>query len=131
MSLPTRETKKILVIDDTPTMRLIVTGMLEDLGFTQIAQAESADMGWDLIRSGKFDLILCDWNMPGKSGLELLRMIRSNSETAKFPLIMMTSNNDPVQIAEARAAGVSNYLVKPFGAMDLSERMNEAFLAHS
>ncbi len=129
--MPTRVNVKILVIDDTPTMRLIVTGMLEDLGFTQIAQAESADMGWELILSGKFDLILCDWNMPGKTGLELLRMIRANDKTSSLPIIMITSNNDPVQIAEARTAGVSNYLVKPFGAADLSQRINEAFLAHS
>jgi len=131
MSLPTRETKKILVIDDTPTMRLIVTGMLEDLGFTHVSQAESAEMAWDLINSEKFDLVLCDWNMPGRSGLEFLRSIRANTQTSSLPLVMMTSNNDPVQISEARAAGVSNYLVKPFGALDLSERVNEAFLAHS
>lgn len=111
-------------------MRLIVTGMLEDLGFDEISQAESSDLAWKLIQAEKFDIVLCDWNMPGRTGIELIRNIRAHAESARLPVLMMTSNNDPRQIAEARAAGVSSYLVKPFGPADLRDRLEEAFSAH-
>lgn len=131
MSRPPVDHRKILVIDDTPTMRLIVTGMLEDLGFQTVLQAESSDVAMKLIQTEAFDLVLCDWNMPGRTGIEFIRNLRAQPATASLPVLMMTSNNDPRQIAEARTAGVSSYLVKPFGPADLRDRLEEAFRAHS
>lgn len=124
------ETKKILVLDDTPTMRLIVTGMLHDLGFTNVLEAENADMALELVKNEGIAIVLADWNMPGRSGIEFLRQVRSVPATRNLPIVMMTSNNDPRQIEEARRAGVSSYLVKPFGMQDLLSRLEEASLAH-
>jgi two-component system chemotaxis response regulator CheY len=122
--------RKILIIDDTPTMRMIVTGMLNDLGFKDIVEAENADMALALVKRGDVAIGLLDWNLPGRSGIEFLRQIRAVDETKDVPMVMMTSNNDPKQIEEARRAGVSSYLVKPFGMADLLARLEEASLAH-
>ncbi len=122
--------RKILVIDDTPTMRLIVTGMLNDLGFADVVEAENADMAAELVKKGDVGVALVDWNLPGRSGIEFVRQIRSLAATRELPMVMMTSNNDPKQIEEARRAGVSSYLVKPFGMADLLARLEEASLAH-
>lgn len=123
--------RKILIIDDTPTMRMIVTGMLHDLGFVDVVEAENADMALELVKRGDVAIALVDWNLPGRSGIEFLRQIRGVSTTRELPTIMMTSNNDPKQIEEARRAGVSSYLVKPFGMADLLSRLEEASLAHA
>ncbi len=123
--------KKILVIDDTPTMRMIVTGMLGDLGFHDVLEAENSDMALDFLKKEKVAIVLADWNMPGKNGIEFLRQIRAVAATRALPVVMMTSNNDPRQIEEARRAGVSSYLVKPFGLPDLLSRLEEAAFAHS
>jgi two-component system, chemotaxis family, chemotaxis protein CheY len=120
--------RTILVIDDTPTMRMIVTGMLHDLGFTNVIEAENADMAFELVKKGGVAIALVDWNLPGRSGIEFLRQIRDMAETRDLPMVMMTSNNDPKQIEEARRAGVSSYLVKPFGMADLLSRLEEASL---
>jgi two-component system chemotaxis response regulator CheY len=118
--------KKILVMDDTPTMRMIVTGMLNDLGFREILEAENAEMAIEFIKQGSVAIVLADWNLPGKSGIEFLRQVRAIPATRGLPVVMMTSNNDPRQIEEARLAGVSSYLVKPFGKIDLLARLEEA-----
>ena len=123
--------KKILVMDDTPTMRMIVTGMLGDLGFQDVVEAENTEMALELMKTHTVAVVLADWNLPGKSGIEFLRQIRAVSATKHLPVIMMTSNNDPRQIEEARRAGVSSYLVKPFGMHDLLARLDEATLAHA
>jgi two-component system chemotaxis response regulator CheY len=123
--------RKILVIDDTPTMRMIVTGMLNDLGFVSVVEAENADMAVELVKQGDIAIALVDWNLPGRSGIEFLRQVRSIAAYRELPLVMMTSNNDPKQIEEARRAGVSSYLVKPFGMADLLARLDEASLAHA
>ncbi|MBC7386429.1 MAG: response regulator [Cryobacterium sp.] len=122
--------KRILVMDDTPTMRMIVTGMLNDLGFRDVLEAENTEMALSLMGNYPIAIILADWNLPGKSGIEFLRQIRAVPATRDLPVVMMTSNNDPSQIEEARRAGVSSYLVKPFGADDLLARLEEASLAH-
>lgn len=122
--------KKILVMDDTPTMRMIVAGMLADLGFTDVVEAENADMAVAIVSRGEVAVVLADWNMPGKSGIEFLREVRSVQKTRDLPVVMMTSNNDPRQIEEAKLAGVSSYLVKPFGRVDLLSRLEEAVGVH-
>ncbi|MBS1962957.1 MAG: response regulator [Bdellovibrionales bacterium] len=122
--------RKILIIDDTPTMRMIVTNMLNDLGFADVVEAENADMAFERVQAGDIAIALLDWNLPGRSGIEFLRQIRAFAATRELPIVMMTSNNDPKQIEEARRAGVSSYLVKPFGMPDLLLRMEEASVAH-
>jgi two-component system chemotaxis response regulator CheY len=118
--------KKILVMDDTPTMRMIVTGMLNDLGFRDVLEAENAEMALEFIKRDSVAIVLADWNLPGKTGIEFLRQVRAIPVTRDLPIVMMTSNNDPRQIEEARLAGVSSYLVKPFGKIDLLARLEEA-----
>jgi two-component system chemotaxis response regulator CheY len=118
--------KKILVMDDTPTMRMIVTGMLNDLGFRDVLEAENAEMALEFIKRDSVAIVLADWNLPGKTGIEFLRQVRAVPVTRDLPIVMMTSNNDPRQIEEARLAGVSSYLVKPFGKIDLLARLEEA-----
>lgn len=122
--------KKILVLDDTPTMRMIVTGMLHDLGFRDVLEAENTDMALDIVKRNRIAIVLADWNLPGKSGIEFLRQIRAIPATRELPVVMMTSNNEPQQIEEARRAGVSGYLVKPFGMPDLLARLEEATARH-
>lgn len=121
---------KILVLDDTPTMRIIVTGMLQDLGFEFLIQAENTHQAKGLLSSEKPDLILADWNMPGRTGIEFVRFLRSDEAFEHLPLVMMTANNDPEQIHEALIAGASSYLVKPFSAIDLRARIEEALRFH-
>jgi two-component system chemotaxis response regulator CheY len=127
---PAITSKRILVMDDTPTMRMIVAGMLADLGFSEVLEAENADMAIEIVRKGSVAVVLADWNMPGKSGIEFLREMRAVQKTRDLPVVMMTSNNDPRQIEEARLAGVSSYLVKPFGRADLLSRLEEAVGVH-
>ena len=116
---------RVLILDDLPTIRMIVTGMLEDKGFSNFIQVGSAEMAIKILQSETVDFILADWNLPGKSGIEFLRWIRAHREMQKLPFVMMTSNNDPRQIALAKKLGASGYLVKPFGANDLIEVINE------
>ncbi len=121
---------KILILDDTPTMRIIVSGMLEDLGFRSVVQAENTVQAKAVLFAEKPDLVLADWNMPGRTGIEFVRYLRSDEAFEHLPLVMMTANNDPEQIHEALIAGVSSYLVKPFSALDLKARIEEALRFH-
>lgn len=121
---------RALLLDDTPTMRLIVSGMLEELGYADVELAESAEQAWEFLTSQKFDLAIFDWNLPGKSGVDLLRQVRSRPTLVHLPVVMITSNNDSGHISEARAAGVSNYLVKPFSIEDLKLGIQEAERTH-
>lgn len=109
---------------------MIVTGMLNDLGFSDVVEAENVDMAFSLMKSCDIAAALVDWNLPGKSGIDFVRQLRAVAQTRSLPLVMMTSNNDPKQIEEARRAGVSSYLVKPFGSADLLARLDEASKAH-
>lgn len=121
---------RILILDDMPTIRMIVAGMLEDLGYENVFQAESAELGMKMLANEKFDLVLADWNLPGRNGIELLRWVRAQPNWDRLPFIMMTSNNDPRQISIAKKLGVSGYLVKPFGASDLIETIEDAIAHH-
>ncbi|MBC7691575.1 MAG: response regulator [Methylotenera sp.] len=129
---------KILVVDDMPAMRSIVSGMLEELGCRRVLQAEDAEIAWRLVQSAHspalndgrmdpFHLILSDWNMPGMSGVDLLRSLRGFAPTRKLPFLMMTAKNDQDHISEALRAGVSAYIVKPFSADQLGERISGIF----
>ncbi|MBY0470023.1 response regulator [bacterium] len=123
-------TLKILVVDDMPAMRSILRGMLEELGFKEIHEAEDGDLAWEMLQaaatepSGGFALVISDWNMPGMTGVDLLRALRSAKETRDIPFLMVTARGDQGHIAEATQAGVTDYVVKPFNAAQLGEKIS-------
>lgn len=112
---------RVLVADDSSTMRKIIIRALSGLGITDITEAENGDAAVNLFPTVPFDLVLTDWNMPGKTGLEVIQAIRAqNKET---PIIMITTEAEKRRVIEAIQAGVSDYLVKPFEADDLKQKV--------
>ncbi len=118
---------KILVVDDFSTMRRIVKNLLRDLGFTNIEEADDGNTGLPKLQSGKFDFLITDWNMPGMTGIELLKAVRADPNLAKLPVLMVTAESKREQIIEAAQAGVNGYVVKPFTATTLEEKINKIF----
>lgn len=116
---------KILIVDHMPTMRKLMRGVLEGIGFTEIAEAGDGTLGWEAISgaSEPFDLVLSEWNMPNCSGIDLLKRIRSDSSYHKTPFILVTAESAPEKITEAVRAGVSSFVVKPFTADALKEKL--------
>ncbi len=118
---------KILVVDDFPTMRRIIKNLLNDLGFEKVDEAEDGQMGLDKIRSGSFDLIVSDWNMPNMDGLTMLQHVRADPNFANLPVLMVTAEAKKENIVAAAKAGASGYVVKPFTAAVLEEKLNKIF----
>ena len=118
---------KILVVDDFPTMRRIIKNLLKQLGFQHIMEAEDGMNALDLLKEGSFDFVVTDWNMPGMSGLELLKAVRADAKLAALPVLMVTAESKREQIIEAAQAGVNGYIVKPFTAITLKEKIEKIF----
>jgi len=118
---------KILVVDDFPTMRRIIRNLLKDLGFENVDEAEDGQMGLDKIRNGSFDLIVSDWNMPNMDGLTMLQQIRADPNLSTLPVLMVTAEAKKENIVAAAKAGASGYVVKPFTAAVLEEKLNKIF----
>ncbi|NLZ12391.1 MAG: chemotaxis protein CheY [Alcaligenaceae bacterium] len=118
---------KILVVDDFPTMRRIIRNLLKDLGFENVDEAEDGQMGLDKIRNGNFDLIVSDWNMPNMDGLTMLQQIRADPNLSSLPVLMVTAEAKKENIVAAAKAGASGYVVKPFTAAVLEEKLNKIF----
>ncbi|MCD6150977.1 MAG: chemotaxis response regulator CheY [Deltaproteobacteria bacterium] len=118
---------KILIVDDFSTMRRIIKNILRQLGFTNVQEADDGVTAWPKIQSEPFDLIVTDWNMPKMSGLELLKAIRSDENLKDLPVLMVTAEALKENIIEAVKAGVSNYIVKPFTAETLQEKLQKIF----
>jgi two-component system, chemotaxis family, chemotaxis protein CheY len=118
---------KVLVVDDFATMRKIVRNILKQIGFEDIVEAEDGNAALHLIKNDKVGLVVTDWNMPNMSGLDLLREIRQNSKTANLPVLMVTAEGLKENVMEAVKAGVSNYVVKPFTAEVLQEKIETIF----
>jgi two-component system chemotaxis response regulator CheY len=118
---------KILVVDDFSTMRRIVRNLLGDLGYTNITEADDGKSAWPLLQAGSFDFVVTDWNMPGMTGIELLRSIRGDARIAKTPVLMVTAEAQREQIIEAAQAGVNGYIIKPFTAATLEDRLVKIF----
>lgn len=118
---------KILVVDDFPTMRRIIKNLLKDLGFENVDEAEDGQMGLDKIRNGNFDLIVSDWNMPNMDGLTMLQNVRADPNFANLPVLMVTAEAKKENIVAAAKAGASGYVVKPFTAAVLEEKLNKIF----
>ncbi len=118
---------RILIVDDYRTMLRIVRGVLSEIGLKNVDEATHGEEALTLLRAHSYDLILSDWNMEPMSGLELLRAVRSNAKTQKTPFVFLTAEAKTENVATARAAGVSGYMVKPFNAQTLKAKI-ERFL---
>lgn len=118
---------KVLVVDDFATMRRILRNILKQLGFTNISEADDGKTALKELKKENFDLVLCDWNMPEMSGLELLTTIRSDDQLKDLAFVMVTAEAQKENIVAAVKAGVNNYVVKPFTAETVSEKLNKVF----
>jgi two-component system, chemotaxis family, chemotaxis protein CheY len=118
---------RILIVDDFSTMRRIVKNLLNDLGFTNTAEAEDGASGLAALKASKFDFVVTDWNMPGMNGIDFLRAIRADATYGKIPVLMVTAEAKREQIIEAAQAGVNGYIIKPFTAQTLEEKLNKIF----
>jgi len=118
---------KILIVDDFSTMRRIIKNLLRDLGFTNTAEADDGTTALPMLQSGSFDFLVTDWNMPGMSGIDLLRAVRADERLKHLPVLMVTAEAKRDQIIEAAQAGVNGYVVKPFTAQALKEKIEKVF----
>ena len=119
-----------LVVDDFSTMRRIVRNLLKELGFTNADEAEDGVVALQKLKSGGFQFVVSDWNMPNMTGIELLRAIRGDVELKHLPVLMVTAEAKKENIIEAAQAGASGYVVKPFTAATLEEKLNKVFEKH-
>lgn len=115
---------RILVVDDFPTMRRIVKNLLGDLGFSNIVEADDGETALPILKGGGIEFVVTDWNMPGMTGIDLLKAIRADASLAALPVLMVTAEADKSQIVEAAQAGVSGYIIKPFTAETLKEKLD-------
>lgn len=123
----TSKNLKILVVDDFPTMRRIIRNLLKDLGYENVDEAEDGVMGLEKLRNGSFDFVVSDWNMPNLDGLEMLKQIRADANLNALPVLMVTAEAKKENIIAAAQAGASGYVVKPFTAATLEEKLNKIF----
>ena len=126
---------KFLVVDDFKTMRSIVKKTLQNMGFSEIMEAEDGAQAFQLMTqeaaAGKpFQCVVCDWNMPNMSGLELLKKVRVDATYKAVPFVLVTAENEQKQVIEAAKAGVSNYIVKPFTPNDFQAKMAMVYKKH-
>ncbi|QIB64301.1 chemotaxis response regulator CheY [Kineobactrum salinum] len=117
----------ILVVDDFPTMRRIVRSLLKELGFTNVDEAEDGQDALAKLRGGKFEFVVSDWNMPNLDGLEMLKQIREDGVLKSLPVLMVTAEAKKENIIAAAQAGANGYVVKPFTAATLEEKLNKIF----
>lgn len=118
---------KILVVDDFSTMRRIIKNLLRELGFTDIDEADDGSTALPMLKTGKYDFLVTDWNMPGMTGIDLLKAVRSDPELVKLPVLMVTAEAKREQIIMAAQAGVNGYVVKPFTSGTLKEKIEKIF----
>ena len=118
---------KILIVDDFSTMRRIIKNLLRDLGFNNTEEADDGQTALPMLQSGKFDFLVTDWNMPGMTGIDLLKTVRADATLASLPVLMVTAEQKREQIVEAAQAGVNGYIVKPFTAEVLREKIDKIF----
>lgn len=118
---------KILVVDDFPTMRRIIRNLLKELAFVNVDEAEDGAMGLDKLRTGGYGFVVSDWNMPNMDGLAMLQAIRADAQLAKLPVLMVTAEAKKENIIAAAQAGANGYVVKPFTAVTLEEKITKIF----
>lgn len=118
---------KILIVDDFSTMRRIIKNLLRDLGFTNTHEADDGTTALPMLQGGNYDFLITDWNMPGMQGIDLLKAVRADAKLFGLPVLMVTAEAKKDQIVVAAQAGVNGYIVKPFTAEILSEKINKIF----
>ena len=121
---------RILIVDDMPAVRMILRNALEEAGYRNVIEAEDGELAWQLIRSSigasageAIKLVVCDWNMPGMTGIDLLRAVRASAHTRALPFLMVTGEGDRAHFEEAGIAGVTDYVVKPFSSAMLGQKI--------
>ena len=125
---------RILIVDDMATMRRIVKNSLKDLGFKNFVEANNGRAGWEAMeagatREGEIQLVICDWNMPEVSGLELLEKVRNDDRFKVVPFLMLTAESERKQVEKANLAGASSYITKPFSPIELRDHLMTVFEA--
>ncbi len=118
---------KFLVVDDFSTMRRIVRNLLKELGYTNVDEAEDGAMALSKLRAGGFDFVVSDWNMPNMDGLTMLQQILQDPNLKHLPVLMVTAEAKKENIIAAAQAGANGYIVKPFTAATLEEKLNKIF----
>ncbi len=118
---------KILIVDDFSTMRRIIKNLLRDLGFSNTQEADDGQTALPMLQSGNFDFLVTDWNMPGMTGIDLLKAVRADEKLSTLPVLLVTAEQKREQIVEAAQAGVNGYIVKPFTAEVLKEKIGKIF----
>ncbi len=116
---------KILIVDDYSTMRRIVKNLLQELGYANVQEADDGSTALPMLKTGNFDFVITDWNMPQLPGLELLKAVRADPKLTHLPVLMVTAEAKREQIVEAAQAGVSGYVIKPFTAQTLGEKLTK------
>ena len=125
--MPYDPNMRVLVVDDFSTMRRIVKNILRQLGFNNVVEADDGTTAWDVLNRDKIDFIISDWNMPQMTGSDLLRKVRSSEEFGDLPFLMVTAEAQQENIIEAVQAKVSNYIVKPFTAEVMKQKIDKIF----
>jgi len=118
---------KILIVDDFSTMRRIIKNLLRDLGFNNTFEADDGNTALPMLKSGDYDFVVTDWNMPGMEGIDLLKEIRKDQALCHIPVLMVTAEAKREQIIEAAQSGVNGYIIKPFTAATLKEKLEKIF----
>ncbi|MBN1843513.1 MAG: response regulator [Deltaproteobacteria bacterium] len=117
----------VLVVDDFATMRRIIKNVLKQIGFANILEADDGTTALAVLKKNEVDLIISDWNMPKMTGLDLLKNVRAEESTKNIPFLMVTAEAQKDNVLEAVQAGVSNYVVKPFTADAIKEKLTQVF----
>ena len=117
----------VLVVDDFPTMRRIVRSLLKELGFANVDEAEDGQDALGKLQAGSFQFVISDWNMPNLDGLEMLKQVRADSRLGATPVLMITAEAKKDNIIAAAKAGANGYIVKPFTAATLQEKLAKIF----
>ena len=118
---------KILIVDDFSTMRRIIKNLLRDLGFNNTHEADDGNTALPMLKNGDFQFVVTDWNMPGMTGIDLLRAVRADERLKQLPVLMGPAEAEGDQTIEAAQAGVNGYVVKPFTAQVLKEKIDKIF----
>jgi len=118
---------KILIVDDFSTMRRIIKNLMRDLGFNNTFEADDGTTALPMLKNGDYDFLVTDWNMPGMQGIDLLRAVRADPSMSTLPVLLVTAESKKDQIVMAAEAGVNGYIVKPFTAATLEEKIKKIF----
>ena len=125
--MPANPNMRILVVDDFSTMRRIIENILRQLGFSNVIEADDGTTAWETLNKDRVDFVISDWNMPNMTGIDLLRKVRASEEIGDMPFLMVTAEAQQENIIEAVQAKVSNYIVKPFTAETMKQKIDKIF----